>query len=83
MERNNQRINGIPTRLHRLSDGELESMMGYAHERIDGAVSDLNHLGIESARRFSAGEALGPLATVHQLHPGQLELPDTSPPPAA
>lgn len=83
MERNTQRINGVSTRLHRLSEGEIESMMGFAHERIDAAAGDLEALGIESARRFAAGEALGPLATVHQLHPGQLELPDTTPPAAA
>lgn len=82
MERNVQRINGIVTHLHRLGDEELESMMGYAHERIEAASADLNTLGIESARRFAAGEAIGPLATVHQLHPGQLELPGTTPPAA-
>lgn len=80
MERNVQRINGNVTHLHRLGDDEIESMMGYTHARIDAAVADLEVLGCESARRFAAGEALGPLATVHQLHPaGQLELPGFPP----
>ena len=82
MDRNVQRINGSVTHLHRLTDTELENMMGYTHERIEQATADLDTLGIESARRFAAAEVAGPLATVHQLYPGQLEL-DITPPPAA
>lgn len=53
------RINGIKTHLERLSDGELENHMSYAHERIEASVADLELLGIESARRFAAGEVAG------------------------
>lgn len=42
--------------LAKLSDAELESGMGYAHGRIESSVRDIEHLGIESARRFAADE---------------------------
>ena len=56
MERNIHRINGTKFDLARLTDEELEANMGYAHDRIEGGVRDLEALGIESARRFSADE---------------------------
>lgn len=67
------RINGIKTHLERLSDEELENYMGYAHERIERGVQDLEALGIESALRFAVSEDLGEvaMAQVIQLHPNQ------------
>lgn len=56
MERNIQRINGIKMDLAKLSDGEIETGMMYAHSRIQSHVNDLEKLGIESARRFAADE---------------------------
>lgn len=56
MERNIQRINGIKMDLAKLTDAEIEQGMGYAHERIESSVRDIEHLGIESARRFAADE---------------------------
>lgn len=59
MERNIQRINGIKTDIGKLSDEEIAAEVGYAHNRIEAGVSDLEKLGIESARRFAASEAIG------------------------
>jgi hypothetical protein len=50
------RINGIKANLARYSDDELEANMGFAHERIENGVRDLEALGIESARRFALGD---------------------------
>lgn len=46
------RINGVKMHLDKLTDTEIDNMVGYTHERIEGAVSDLEALGIESARRW-------------------------------
>lgn len=75
------RINGIKTNLERLSDAELENHMSYAHDRIEASVRDLEALGVESARRFTAGEVLADqaLAQVIELHPGQGTLFPTDP----
>lgn len=75
MERNTQRINGIPTRLHRLSDDELEAHMGFAHGRIEAGEHDLEALGVESARRFSASEQPTEELPVQETR-GQLRLVD-------
>jgi hypothetical protein len=80
VERNVQRINGELVRLHRLSDDEIESYMSHAHDRIEGSVRDLEHLGVESARRFCEEQdvAFEGLAKVIQF-PGQgtlFEMPD-------
>lgn len=55
MESRVARINGVKTHLERMTDDELEAAMGYAHDRIESNVRDLEALGIESARRY--GEA--------------------------
>lgn len=66
------RINGIKTNLGRLSDVELENHMSYAHERIEASVRDLEALGIESARRFAAGEVLADVGMAQIIEfPGQ------------
>lgn len=53
MERNIQRINGIKMDLGKVSDDEIESMMGHTWERLEASQADLEKLGIESARRFA------------------------------
>lgn len=83
MERNVQRINGELVRLHRLTDDEIESYMGAAHDRIEGSVRDLETLGIESARRYAESEvAIEGLARVIPF-PGQGVLFDSPPDSAA
>jgi len=75
MERNIQRIHGIKTELHHLSDDELEAHMGYAHGRVDAAVHDLELLGQESARRFAlADAALQDTVEMPAVDPAQAQL---------
>jgi hypothetical protein len=90
MERNVQRINGNVTRLHHLSDDELEAHMGYAHARIDAAAHDLELLGQESARRFAIADlALQDTVELPVIDANQGQLfhfptrPDFTPPDAA
>lgn len=79
MERNVQRINGEVVHLHRLTDDEIETYVSGAHARIETGVTDLEKLGIESARRYAESDvATEGLARVIQF-PGQGVLFDTPP----
>lgn len=83
MERHTERINGIPTRLHHLTNGELENNIGYAFERMNAAGHDLHTLQEELGRR---GGQLVLGETVHTFQTPLVnevqEAPDITPPAA-
>lgn len=53
MERHTERINGIKTELHHLSNAELTSELDYARAREDEARHDIDLLQGEVFRRYN------------------------------
>lgn len=77
MERHTERINGIATRLHGLTNDELNNNIGYAFDRMNAAGHDLNVLQEELGRR--GGQlVLGETVTAFPVPE-----PDLTPPTAA
>lgn len=56
MERNVQRIDGVRTHLHLLSQEELEAERGYALERAHEAYQDIEKIEGELCARRNIGE---------------------------
>ena len=62
VERNVQRIDGIKTHLHGLSDEELSQQLFHASARLEGAQADIETLHGELHRRFNNALPLGEYA---------------------
>lgn len=58
--RNVQRIDGVVTHLHLLSDGELESERGYALDRAHTAYEDIEKIEGELCNRRRIGQIAVP-----------------------
>lgn len=76
MERNIQRIDGIKTHVHALSDAELAGHIGHAEARRASADNDISILTAEAHRRANVELPLGEVALE-----GYAEIADTLIPP--
>ena len=62
MERHIRRIDGHLTRLHRLSNEELDNSIQHAYARLEQAQSDVDYLIFERHRRINQVLPFGEIA---------------------